>query len=576
MNRSNRFSDLSLFSWGFTLLAVLIGVLRASSFSFVNDDAFISFRYAKHFADGLGLVFNAGDRVEGYTNFLWTVFISIGMRGGIDPVHFSTIIGIAFSGLTILLTAILSRRLFPESKYLGFPIAALALSLHRDFNVYGTSGLETSMFTFLVLAGFAFLIVPEGSSFRYCVVGLLQVLSVMTRPDGIIFAFIAFVFLLLTSKERLRATAFFSAPFILIYIPYWLWRYSYYGFFFPNAFYAKSIDLPYYAQGWTYTWLFLKTYYVFALLPIIPVILFIKRKWKEDSTRVPRPPWWSQSDSEWPNRILYLSFAYIAAYTVFIIRIGGDFMFARFFIPILPLMYLLLEGMLRRLNGKLVALTLGVIVLAATFIRFDQFRDTSRIDFISDEWQWYPAGSLEQSRKNGATLKKYFAGQSVKVAFWAGQVKMIYYADPAVAIEASAGLTDAVISHQQLTERGRPGHEKHASLEYLLERKVNFLFGPFEAPPSQLVVNMVVFDSLVARIITYENDLMQNLKKVPGIQFVDIPAYLDQYIATLHTLPPSEVAQEYAQFKELYFDHNVDTVRERQFLEIIEQAPRHN
>ena len=31
------------------------------------DDAFISFRYARNLVDGLGLVFNAGERVEGFT-----------------------------------------------------------------------------------------------------------------------------------------------------------------------------------------------------------------------------------------------------------------------------------------------------------------------------------------------------------------------------------------------------------------------------------------------------------------------------------------------------------------------------
>ena len=28
--------------------------------------------------DGLGLVYNAGEQVEGYTNFLWTIFLGFG------------------------------------------------------------------------------------------------------------------------------------------------------------------------------------------------------------------------------------------------------------------------------------------------------------------------------------------------------------------------------------------------------------------------------------------------------------------------------------------------------------------
>ena len=39
----------------------------------LTDDAFISFRYARNLLEGHGLVFNPGERVEGYTNFLWVL-----------------------------------------------------------------------------------------------------------------------------------------------------------------------------------------------------------------------------------------------------------------------------------------------------------------------------------------------------------------------------------------------------------------------------------------------------------------------------------------------------------------------
>src|SRR3954452_12539716 len=40
------------------------------------DDAMISMRYARNLADGHGLVWNAGERVEGYSNFLWTLVMA--------------------------------------------------------------------------------------------------------------------------------------------------------------------------------------------------------------------------------------------------------------------------------------------------------------------------------------------------------------------------------------------------------------------------------------------------------------------------------------------------------------------
>ena len=43
----------------------------------LGDDAMISMRYARNLANGFGLVWNPGERVEGYTNFLWTIFMTL-------------------------------------------------------------------------------------------------------------------------------------------------------------------------------------------------------------------------------------------------------------------------------------------------------------------------------------------------------------------------------------------------------------------------------------------------------------------------------------------------------------------
>lgn len=48
---------------------VLLGYLAHVTW-FLTDDAFISFRYARNLLEGHGLVFNPGEYVEGYSNFL--------------------------------------------------------------------------------------------------------------------------------------------------------------------------------------------------------------------------------------------------------------------------------------------------------------------------------------------------------------------------------------------------------------------------------------------------------------------------------------------------------------------------
>ena len=65
--------------------ALVFGLWRALGAAWLADDSFISFRYAEHLARGHGLVYNVGERVEGYTNLLWTLLVAAALRLGIAP-----------------------------------------------------------------------------------------------------------------------------------------------------------------------------------------------------------------------------------------------------------------------------------------------------------------------------------------------------------------------------------------------------------------------------------------------------------------------------------------------------------
>src|SRR5262249_44533914 len=89
----------------------------------VLDDAFISYRYAVHLAYGKGLVWNLGERVEGYTNFLWTVPLAAGPRW-LDLPPLSRVLALAAGIGTLWLLVRLGERLFA-----GRPHAALLIAL---------------------------------------------------------------------------------------------------------------------------------------------------------------------------------------------------------------------------------------------------------------------------------------------------------------------------------------------------------------------------------------------------------------------------------------------------------------
>ena len=180
---------------------------------------------------------------------------------------------------------------------------------------------------------------------------------------------------------------------------------------------------------------------------------------------------------------------------------------------------------------------------------------------------YYPAEHLVKSKHDGAILYKYFHIAPVTVACMGGQAQMIYYADPALAIESTTGLTDRYIAHLPLIARGRVGHEKAAPKEYWQQRRVNFMFVADSG-----FINDISFDRILGKIVTYDNKLMSALTQYPNVKFVHFPEYLDSFIANeLPRLPQKEVLNAYLHFKSYYFNYNNDPGRENAFLVALRQ-----
>ena len=119
-------------------LGVAIGglIYHALIFDFLNDDAFISFRYADNLVEHGELVFNpgTGERVEGYTNFLWTILMALVLWCGEDPAVWSRILGVACAAGTLcVITAFISRT--RGRRQLSDVLGAILWPLHLRMHV---------------------------------------------------------------------------------------------------------------------------------------------------------------------------------------------------------------------------------------------------------------------------------------------------------------------------------------------------------------------------------------------------------------------------------------------------------
>jgi arabinofuranosyltransferase len=197
------------------------------------DDAYISFRYAQNLAEGIGPVFNLGERVEGYSNPLWVLLMAGVMKLGIDPVPASKALGVAAAAALIVLLYRGVRRMGIGGW--GAGVAALLVGSCLEVQVWSVGGLETLLYSLLLFGGVLRLARTEIESRDALVASLLLALASLTRPEGV--AFWGAGLLIATLRSR-RSLLPYLVPGLLIGV-HIAWRYSYYGELVPNTYFVK-------------------------------------------------------------------------------------------------------------------------------------------------------------------------------------------------------------------------------------------------------------------------------------------------------------------------------------------------
>ncbi len=466
MERAGSTSTSSRLFWTLAAVALAWGIGAALRLAWTCDDAFISFRYAKNLVEGRGLVFNAGERVEGFSNPLWTLWCALGLKVGADVETWAIAWGLVFhAGSLLLLARRAALRARPAAVLAAaLPIAALGAAAHPDWSTFATSGLETSLFTFLGLLGFTLMVESDEHPARLAWAGGVFGLAAVTRPEGALLGAAAATFLWVARPKRRRELVGFVAPWAALVVAQLVARIAYYGDVFPNTYYAKSAATAWYAQGWTYTRLYFERYGVLGAGVVAAGVLLVT------TMRERRSPWrgldaWSAEAG------LALTLAIVQ--TAFVVRVGGDFMFARLLVPATPFFLILAEMALERLlpPRREWALAAGLGLALAVAWAPHPLAGGATVAGIVDERLQYPPEKTTAQRRKGETLRRYFAGQPVKVAFMGSEARVVYYSEVATAIECSAGLTDRFIARRPLVARGRVGHEKRPTAAYLLNER---------------------------------------------------------------------------------------------------------
>lgn len=213
--------------------AIIFAAVLVTS-AWLADDAFISFRVAWHAANGYGLRWDVADRVQAFTNPLWTMLIALAQKIGIENVaRVATTLSLGLSALAAGTAVWIARR-----RSVSAAAAVLViLFLSKAFVDFSTSGLENPL-THLLLAVFLliYLDLDRGKE-RVLALSALTGLVALNRLDSLLLVLPALL-LEFWQDHRPQTLKLFALG-LLPFFAWELFALIYYGWPLPNTFYAK-------------------------------------------------------------------------------------------------------------------------------------------------------------------------------------------------------------------------------------------------------------------------------------------------------------------------------------------------
>lgn len=283
--------------------AHLVSHNEGKSFVLLADDAMVSMRYAKDLATGHGLVWNIGERVEGISNPLWTVYMAVLHFFTANPsllVMITSIVVLLASGY---ITALLVFN-YTKSSWAAFS-SILLLCAAFPLNLWSLRGFEVGCCSFFLLLAIYFYTtdikallqkftrknkndsggnVPTDVNKSSLGIPFIPIIIIaigtLLRLDILIFM-VPFLLLAFFTKDRkviFRTGIWIVIITAIVMIPQTLFRLWYFGDILPNTFYLKMQGYPLLLRLSRGAIVTLKTFFQYQLIALIPLIIMSKYK----------------------------------------------------------------------------------------------------------------------------------------------------------------------------------------------------------------------------------------------------------------------------------------------------------
>ncbi len=500
--------------WWPVLVPLVIVLVGAWLYRWVDEDAFIDFRVIHNLLTGHGLVFNVGERVEVDSDPLW--LLTLALLHEVLPFivleWLSVLLGLVCTALGFLAGGRAAQRLGQRHQDATvFPLGLLIVSVVAGVWEFATSGLEMSMVFLWLGASFLLLIRVEEGRGRPYAAAVVMGLGTLIRPE-LALGTLVFLTALVVVSERpagarraYRAVRLVSAS-LAAPVAFELFRIGYYALVIPTTGLAKTAGSAWFPQGFTYLWNFVSPYTLW--LPMLLVVPLVGGRVSS---------WWHRGDRR-GVLLLATPMAVGLVDLLYVVFVGGDYMHARLLLPAFFAICLPVFFTTDQLRSLLVVPVAGVVVWAvvcAGLLRFvpppvkgldpqTVFISNERNSWISATGNPHPitAGDYRHalSGRAGALLNRLARGVP------AGHQSMLVITDPFAPIVPSAAvparsplpftlavnvpaigvigylagprvyvfdefsLANPIGSHTQVVVHARPGHEKYIGPAWMVAR----------------------------------------------------------------------------------------------------------
>ena len=261
--------------------------LGGATYFSLFDDEMISMRYAKNLVHGYGLVFNpGGERVEGYTNLLWVLYMAL---FHLLPIAASKIsLTIQISGGVFLFTSLffvhkIAKKL-SNGSYLVANIAVLLTAFYYPLVNWSLQGLEVSVLILMVaIAAWLGLQAMEREKTPYGLLIMLGVGTLVRLDVAVVAGAVTLCLLFFGPRSQWRKTLLTAVIIVGAFlVGQTLFRVLYYGDWVPNTYTLKMVGYPLLYRLSRGLYIFLKFVWLFNwALFLLPFLVVIKNRRKD-------------------------------------------------------------------------------------------------------------------------------------------------------------------------------------------------------------------------------------------------------------------------------------------------------